>query len=169
MKRKFTARIEGKEFTIEHAEDGQFTVNGKIIDVTRVFAGDRQHLRIGARSFDVSSLRKEEDDIGSYHILLNGMSLHVELEDERAALLKSLGGEKTTKVHSAVLRSPMPGKISRLLVSEGELIEAGQGVLILEAMKMENEIKAPAAGIVKAVRVSESEAVEKNAILIEIS
>ncbi len=168
MKRTFTARIEGQEYTVEHAEDGHIFVNGSLVDVARIFAGDTHHLRIGTRSYDVSSLRKQEED-GNYHLLLNGMSLTVELDDERAALLKSFGGEKSTKVHSAILRSPMPGKISRLLVQEGELIEAGQGVLILEAMKMENEIKSPAAGIVKAVRVSESDAVEKNAILIEIS
>jgi glutaconyl-CoA/methylmalonyl-CoA decarboxylase subunit gamma len=68
-----------------------------------------------------------------------------------------------------MLRSPMPGRIARILVNEGELIEAGQGVLILEAMKMENEIKAPSTGIVKSVRVNEGDAVEKNALLIEIS
>ncbi len=168
MKRTFTARIEGQEFTVEHDDDGTVTVNGRVVAAARIVAGDARHLRIGSRSYDITSLRKEEEN-GSYHLLLNGMSLHIEIEDERAALLKSFGGEKSTKVHSAVLRSPMPGKISRLMVKEGELIEAGQGVLILEAMKMENEIKSPAAGIVKAIRVAESDAVEKNAILIEIS
>ena len=166
MKRTFNAAIDGQEYLIERAEDGSISVNGTPVEVERILAGKAQHLRIGTKTFDVSSLRREEE---GYHLLLNGMSLHVTVEDERAMLLKTFGGEKATKVHSAILRSPMPGKIARVLVSEGELIEAGQGVLILEAMKMENEIKAPAAGIVKVIRVSESDAVEKNAILIEIS
>ncbi|MFZ1731211.1 MAG: biotin/lipoyl-containing protein [Bacteroidota bacterium] len=166
MKRTFNAKVDGKAYLIEHAEDGTISVNGKLVEIERLFAGNAHHLRIGARSYDVSSIRDEEE---GYHILLNGMSLRVELEDERAVLLRAFGGEKATKVHSAILRSPMPGKITRVMVSEGELIEAGQGVLILEAMKMENEIKAPAAGIVKSIRVTESEAVEKNAVLIEIS
>ncbi|MFA6234180.1 MAG: acetyl-CoA carboxylase biotin carboxyl carrier protein subunit [Bacteroidota bacterium] len=166
MKRTFNARIEGKDYEIKRAENGMISVDGHVVDVERLSTGDAHYLRIGTRSYDVSSLRPVDE---SYHVLLNGISLRVEVEDERAALLNAFGGEKATKIHSAILRSPMPGKISRVLVSEGELIEAGQGVLILEAMKMENEIKAPAAGIVKAIRVSESEAVEKNAVLIEIS
>lgn len=166
MKRKFTARIDGKEFQIDH--DGtSLRVNGKPVDVEALRLGGARYLRIGSRIYDVSTLRRDED--GSRRLLLNGKSVRVELEDEVAAMLRSFGGEKATKVHAAVVRSPMPGKITRILVREGELIEAGQGVLILEAMKMENEIKAPAAGIVKAVHVSESDAVEKNAALIEIS
>ena len=166
MKRKFTARIDGKEFVIDH--DGtSLRVNGKSVDVEALRLGNARYLRIGSRIYDVSTLRREED--GSRRLLLNGKSIRIELEDEVAAMLRSFGGEKATKVHAAIVRSPMPGKITRILVREGELIEAGQGVLLLEAMKMENEIKAPAAGIVKAVHVSESDAVEKNAALIEIS
>lgn len=166
MKRTFTARIDGREYRVEQEGD-VLRVNGEEIDAVRIVDGERTVLRIGSRVHDVSTLRHEED--GQYSLLLEGKRLRVELEDEVSALLKSVGGEKTTKMHAAIVRSPMPGKIARVLVQEGELIEAGQGVLILEAMKMENEIKAPAAGIVKAVHVSESDAVEKNAALIEIS
>lgn len=166
MKRTFTARLEGKEYRIEQ-EGAVVRVNGETVDAARIVDGDRTILRIGNRIHDISTLRRETE--GQYALLLNGRRMQVEVEDEVAALLKSVGGEKTTKMHAAVVRSPMPGKIARVLVREGELIEAGQGVLILEAMKMENEIKAPAAGIVKAVHVAESDAVEKNAALIEIS
>lgn len=165
MKRTFTARVGGKEYHIEH-EGETLRVNGVTVDF-EVSGDDGGILRIDHRHFDVSSIRKEDD--GMYVLSLNGKRLRIEIEDEIAALLKRVGGDKATKLHSAVVRSPMPGKIARVLVGIGELIEAGQGVLILEAMKMENEIKAPAAGIVKAIHVSESDAVEKNAALIEIS
>ncbi len=168
MKRTYTARVEGQEYRIESDDDGHVFVDGVAVDVEVLSAGDARFLRVANRRYDISSLRMDAEG-GGYRIRLNGVSLHVALEDEHAALLSSLGLEKATRLHAAILRSPMPGKITRILVSEGELIEAGQGVLILEAMKMENEIKAQAAGIVKAVRVSESDAVEKNAILIEIS
>lgn len=168
MKRTHTARIDGQEYRIERGDDGRVRVNGAAVDCDLLAAGDARFLRIGNHSYDVTSLRPDAEN-GGYTIRLNGVSLHVSVEDEHAALLNALGVEKATRLHSSTLRSPMPGKITRILVREGELIEAGQGVLILEAMKMENEIKAQAAGIVKAVRVSESEAVEKNAILIEIS
>lgn len=166
MSRKFTARIDGKEYVIER--DGtRLMVDGKEMDIDALGLGGTRILRVGSRRFDITSLRREED--GSRTVRINGNLLRVELEDEIAAMLRSFGGEKATKLHAAILRSPMPGRITRVLVREGELIEAGQGVLILEAMKMENEIKAPAAGIVKAVHVSESDAVEKNAALIELS
>ncbi|MBR9974416.1 MAG: hypothetical protein KFF77_02450 [Bacteroidetes bacterium] len=165
MKRTFTARVGGKEYHIEHESD-TLRVNGVTVDF-EVSGDEGGILRIDRHHFDVSAMRKEED--GMYVLSLNGKRLRIEIEDEIAALLKRVGGDKATKLHSAVVRSPMPGKIARVLVGIGELIEAGQGVLILEAMKMENEIKAPAAGIVKAIHVSESDAVEKNAALIEIS
>lgn len=165
MKRRFTARVAGREFRIEH--DGSvFRVEGAAVDITRPDGHDGC-IRIGPRTYDVSAMHREEDR--AYTVSLNGKRIRVELEDEIATLMKRVGADKATKVHSAVVRSPMPGKITRVLVREGELIEAGQGVLLLEAMKMENEIKAPAAGIVKVVHVSESDAVEKNAALIEIS
>ncbi|MDX9758834.1 MAG: acetyl-CoA carboxylase biotin carboxyl carrier protein subunit [Bacteroidota bacterium] len=166
MSRKYTARIDGKEFVIEH-DDGRVLVNGEEVDVEQLRLGSMRILRVGTHRYDVTSLQREDD--GTRSVRLNGKRLRVELEDEVAAMLRSFGGEKATKLHAAIVRSPMPGKITRVLVREGELIEAGQGVLILEAMKMENEIKAPAAGIVKAVHVSESDAVEKNTALIELS
>ena len=62
----------------------------------------------------------------------------------------------------------MPGKIVKLLISEGEEVEQGQGLVVVEAMKMENEIKSPKAGLVKKVGVKEGEAVEAGALLIVV-
>lgn len=168
MKRSLTARVGGKEYRITRDETGAWSIDGEAVDVLRITEHNGVFLRIGSRIYDVSTLRWDEDD-RRYSVHLGGHHFSVEVEDERDALLQAYGGEKATKLHAAVIRSPMPGRIARIFVREGELIEAGQGVLILEAMKMENEIKAPAAGIVKAVRVAEADAVEKNTVLIEIS
>lgn len=164
MKRTFTARVGGKEYRIEH-EGNDLRVNGVTVDVERS-GDDGGILRIDHRHFDVSSIRKEDD--GMYVLSLNGKRLRIEIEDEIAALLKRVGGDKATKLHSAVVRSPMPGKIARLLVGIGELIEAGQGVLILEAMKMENEIPAPCDGVVASLHVAEGAAVNGGDILVSI-
>jgi pyruvate carboxylase subunit B len=63
----------------------------------------------------------------------------------------------------------MPGLVLRVEVEAGQIVEAGTGVVVLEAMKMENEIKAPAPGVVKVVHVSEGQAVDKGVPLVEIT
>jgi pyruvate carboxylase subunit B len=97
-----------------------------------------------------------------------GEAVEVEVMDERTAHIRSLVG--TGKGHSAggPLRAPMPGLVTKVLVEPGVMVTAGQGLLVLEAMKMENELKAPAAGVVLAVRVSAGQAVEKGLPLVEL-
>ncbi|ASJ06533.1 acetyl-CoA carboxylase biotin carboxyl carrier protein subunit [Thermococcus pacificus] len=67
-----------------------------------------------------------------------------------------------------VVTAPMPGKILRILVKEGEQVKTGQGLLILEAMKMENEIPAPKDGVVKKILVKEGDTVDTGQALIEL-
>jgi biotin carboxyl carrier protein len=66
------------------------------------------------------------------------------------------------------ISAPMPGRIVRVLVTAGERIAAGQGVVVVEAMKMENELRSPKDGVVKEVRVQEGAAVESGAVLVVI-
>lgn len=168
MSTVYTVRVNGREYSITRDKNDRLFVNDEEIDVEHVPVAEGMLLRFHNRSFTVHVERTPKEGT-EFLVNVNGTSIPFDLEDEKTALMRSLESEKATKLHSALLRSPMPGKITKVLVAEGELIEAGQGVLILEAMKMENEIKSPAAGIVKAIRVKDADAVEKNAILIEIS
>ncbi|WP_324736735.1 acetyl-CoA carboxylase biotin carboxyl carrier protein subunit [Thermococcus sp. SY098] len=74
----------------------------------------------------------------------------------------------SVSVGGNVVSAPMPGKVLRILVSEGEKVKTGQGLLVLEAMKMENEIPAPKDGIVKKILIKEGDTVDTNQPLIEI-
>jgi biotin carboxyl carrier protein len=67
------------------------------------------------------------------------------------------------------LTAPMPGKIVKVLVNTGDTVEAGQGVLVMEAMKMENELKSGRAGTVQEIKVKEGQAVEMGALLLVIA
>jgi len=165
---RYTATIHGRSYSIVTEEDGSITVNGQAVQVELRRTRQGPLLVSGDKTWEVRLLQADIDG-DSINVALNGKVIPVFLEDERSALLHSLQSEKATRVHSAVIRSPMPGRISKLLVSQGELIETGQGLFILEAMKMENEIKAPCSGIVKHISVNEGDAVEKNVVLIEIS
>jgi biotin carboxyl carrier protein len=87
--------------------------------------------------------------------------------DERTRHIRSLTAGSTGARGPAPLRAPMPGLVVRVLVESGQEVAVGAGVVVLEAMKMENELKAPSAGVVGAIRVGAGEPVEKGQVLVE--
>lgn len=96
-----------------------------------------------------------------------GERLEVEVLDERTRHIRSLTGGGDQRRAAGILKAPMPGLVARVQVQPGDQVEAGAPLVVLEAMKMENELKAAAAGLVKAVRVTPGEAVEKGQVLVE--
>jgi biotin carboxyl carrier protein len=90
-----------------------------------------------------------------------------EVVDERTRHIRSLTAGVNATRGPATVRAPMPGLVVRILVETGQEVAAGAGIVVLEAMKMENELKAPAAGVVKGVRVAAGEPVEKGQVLVE--
>jgi pyruvate carboxylase subunit B len=105
---------------------------------------------------------------GEYTLWLDGYRFDVEALDERTRAIRELSGGSAGPVGPAPLKAPMPGLIVRIHVQVGDQVQAGQGLVVMEAMKMENELRATAAGRVKAVVVATGTAVEKGALLIEL-
>jgi biotin carboxyl carrier protein len=100
-------------------------------------------------------------------VIVNNNRYEVKLKDETDELLEKLGiGAKQHKVQN--IKAPMPGLVLDIKVKPGDTINKGDGILVLEAMKMENIIKAPAQAVVKKINVSKGMAVEKNQVLIEL-
>jgi pyruvate carboxylase subunit B len=166
---KYTVTAGERTFDIDAGPGLRVNVDGKDLPVEFVaLEPGRYMLRVNNRSYEIVA-RTAPDPDGHRMLHVNGRPVTLRMDDATSLLIRSLEGDKASKVHSALVKAPMPGRIARVLVSEGELIEAGQGVCILEAMKMENEIKAAVTGIVKSVRVREGDAVEKNALLLEIA
>ncbi len=97
-----------------------------------------------------------------------GESWTVDVADERTRRLRDVAGPATAGSHGEVIRAPMPGLVLRVDVEEGQPIEPGAGILVLEAMKMENEIRAAHAGTVSKILVEPGSPVEKGAALVEI-
>ncbi|HJR17811.1 MAG TPA: biotin/lipoyl-containing protein [Gemmatimonadales bacterium] len=104
---------------------------------------------------------------GRWALAPGGERWEVEVLDERTRHIRSLAGSVDRQLESAVLKAPMPGLVLRIQVVAGDKVPAGGGLVVLEAMKMENELKSRAAAIVKAIRVQPGEAVEKGQVLIE--
>lgn len=108
---------------------------------------------------DVTRLPAEE-----YEVLIQGDCHKFTLMNEQRRAMMRAGGKGSAG--KAMLTSPMPGKVVKLLVNEGQEVEAGQGVIVVEAMKMENELKSAVAGKVKEIFVKEGEVVESGAKLL---
>jgi pyruvate carboxylase subunit B len=103
---------------------------------------------------------------GRYTLWVDGYRFDVESLDERTRAIRDLSAARAGPAGPAPIVAPMPGLIVRVSVAVGDRVEAGQGVVVMEAMKMENELRATSAGTVTAVEVSPGNAVEKGAILV---
>jgi biotin carboxyl carrier protein len=105
---------------------------------------------------------------GEYTLWVDGFAYQVEAFDERRRAILDLSAASTERTGPAPLVAPMPGLVVRVNVNPGDEVRPGQGLVVMEAMKMENELRASAAGRVRAVFVAPGEAVEKGAKLVEL-
>jgi biotin carboxyl carrier protein len=120
---------------------------------------------------------------GIYSILIGGAAFEAQVESAAAGLIVTLGGRR---IHARVvdlrqwqgrrggsveaegrqqILAPMPGKVVRVLVQQGEKVEAGRGLLVVEAMKMQNEIRSPKTGTVEKLLVTEGQAVNAGEVI----
>jgi pyruvate carboxylase subunit B len=104
---------------------------------------------------------------GAYTLWVDGFRFDGEALDERTRAIRDITAESQKASGPASLNAPMPGLIVRVSVAPGDTVQAGQGLIVMEAMKMENELRASAAGIVKNVLVEPGKAVEKGTLLID--
>jgi acetyl/propionyl-CoA carboxylase alpha subunit len=106
---------------------------------------------------------------GRYTLWVDGHRYEVEALDERARAIRDLSAATATASGPAPVVAPMPGLVVRVSVAVGDVVAAGQGLVVMEAMKMENELRAVAAGTVRRVLVEPGTAVEKGAVLVELA
>jgi len=105
---------------------------------------------------------------GEWNLHLGGRGLRAQVVDERTRVIREMAAVAAGPAGPTPVRAPMPGMVVKVEVAEGDGVRAGQGVVIVEAMKMENELRAQGAGVVVRVHVCEGEAVEKDQILVDI-
>jgi biotin carboxyl carrier protein len=105
---------------------------------------------------------------GRYTLWVDGYRFETEALDERTRAIRDISAASAAPSGPAPIIAPMPGLIIRINVKPGDQIEAGQGVVVMEAMKMENELRATSSGIVRSVEVTPGTAVEKGALLVAL-
>ena len=106
---------------------------------------------------------------GAYTLWVDGFRFDGEALDERTRTIRDITAVSAKASGPAPVNAPMPGLIVRVNVKVGDVVQAGQGVIVMEAMKMENELRASGAGTVKSVNIEPGKAVEKGMVLVEFS
>jgi biotin carboxyl carrier protein len=109
-----------------------------------------------------------EDAEGGMEIIVGGELFHILVQDEWQRRLANIQRKTAVETGETVLRAPMPGQVLRTDVEVGAVVKRGQGLVILSAMKMENEIRSPRDGRIVAVHVAEGDKVDQNADLVTI-
>ena len=154
--------IDGKHYSLElNRAEGHWScrLDGQDVEVDSVLARPNVlSLRIGNHAYEVKCERVG----GDMHLWVGSARFAAEVRDPRslrgrARAVDDQGPKKLT--------APMPGKIIRVLVQTGEKVEAGQGLLVVEAMKMQNEIRSPKSGTVERLLVNEGQPVNAGEIL----
>lgn len=165
---KYLVSVGRHRYAVEVGADG-VSVDGVPVGAVLEFSagGPVAQLRMDGRIARVA-LERVRGVEGAWRVQVGGREVEVTVIDERVGGAVERSGVGRLGSHGAVVRAPMPGLVLAVDVEVGERVGAGRGLVVLEAMKMENEIRAPIAGIVKAVHVRGGEAVEKGAALIEL-
>lgn len=133
-------------------------------------SGGRYSLIVAGRSYEVfarSISKPDEKEFQTYEIFLDGERFEVKVEDERTKLLAGLT-RAGAGVGEARVLAPMPGLVVNVLVEAGATVEQGQPVVVLEAMKMENDLPAPMEGTIKEIQVQKGQTVDQGQVLVVI-
>ncbi|MEO6305553.1 MAG: acetyl-CoA carboxylase biotin carboxyl carrier protein subunit [Bacteroidia bacterium] len=115
-------------------------------------------------NIDVIKINVEEKTLV---VKINSVKFNLQLKDKYDELLHSLGLDNLATKKVNEIKAPMPGMVLNILVKEGDEVNKGDALIVLEAMKMENILKSPSHGIIKKIPISKGVAVEKNQILIQ--
>ncbi len=131
-------------------------------------AGLHHMIRVNDRLHEVIPITIDGAEPGEHAMLVNGHHVRLRVLDAQAAEEQALAATVGHVHKAAVVKAPMPGRIIAIHASVGDAVKKGDGIVTLEAMKLENEIKCPTNGTLKALHVTVSDAVEKNALIAEI-
>ncbi len=164
---KYIVDVGGQRITVE-LDGTHVLVNGERIAATleNIDGTPVRLLRVGDTVHRVVARR--DGARGRYALDVDGWQFAAEALDERTRAIRDLAAQSATASGPAPLVAPMPGLVVRVLVEPGAEVAAGQGLVVIEAMKMENELRAASAGRVTAVRAEAGTAVNKGAVLVEL-
>jgi len=164
---RYVVTVHGQTYEVDLGPDGTM-VDGVPVtaDFEHVEGTSLRSLLVDGRSFRILGQR---DASGTWSLHVGGRRYRGEAVDERTLAIREMTGVAAGPLGPRPVRAPMPGMMVKIEVAVGDTVEAGQGVAIVEAMKMENELKAESAGVVTRIHVEVGQAVDKDQILIDLA
>jgi biotin carboxyl carrier protein len=163
---RYVTRIGDTEYSIEVLGKGRVSVNGRAVDVDfeNISGQPVYSMVIDGKSYEAYVYEGDEE----WQVLLLGQQYPVQVEDEREKRLRAAAGGTLADSGEFNLKAPMPGLIVSVAVEQGQQVEKGTVLVILESMKMQNELKAPRAGTVSRIKIKPGETVEQRQTLITL-
>ncbi len=163
---KYITTVDNKEYLVEIVDEKHISINGKIyeVDFESVSGQPVYSLIVDGKSHE--SYVQQGDD--NWQVLLRGRLYPVTVEDEREKRLRAAAGGGVAEAGEFLLKAPMPGLVVAIPVEEGQEIKKGQVILILESMKMQNELKSPRDGTIGRIRIKTGETVEQRQTLLSV-
>lgn len=186
---RYVVTVNGRQHTIDLEENGHLrsvTLNSRPLTIDWRLLGrsqpaathpddpkaDQYSLLVGNQSYaayarSLEETTRDEHSGRRIEVLVQGQPYLVEVQDARSQALASLAAG-THASGEAAIRAPMPGLVSNVLVTLGESVQRGQTIVVLEAMKMENDLTTPRAGRVRTIRVTKGQTVSQDDVLASI-
>ncbi len=163
---KYVTTIDDKDFEIEVVDEHHIRIGDRLlqVDFESVSGQPVFSLILDGKSYESFVYQGEED----WDVLLRGRQYQAKVVDEREKRLKAAAGGGALEGGEFHLKAPMPGLVVAILIEEGQEVKKGQVMLILESMKMQNELKAPRDGVMGRVRVKAGESVEQRQTLLSV-
>jgi biotin carboxyl carrier protein len=163
---KYITSTEGYEFEIEILDEHRIAIDGKIhtISFESINGQPVYSLLIDTESFD-AYVREGENE---WEVLLRGLLYRTQVIDEREQRLRAASQDDLIQSNEFFLKAPMPGLVIDVPVRDGQEVAKGDVLMVLESMKMQNELKSPQDGVVSSVRVKVGERVERRQTLLSV-
>ena len=164
---RYHVSLRNRTYVID-VDGGAVTVDGERLEShwAAVPGTPLMHLLLGKDSWTVAC---QQLDGRRWAFGAVGERFEVEVQDDRSRQIEALTGQGRKAAVGGVVKAPMPGLVVRVEVSQGEAVEAGAGLVVVEAMKMENELRASHKGVVEQIHVQAGDRVEKGAPLVTLS
>lgn len=166
---RYHVAVRGRAFVVDVEPDG-VKVDGRPAAVDLALTPDSpvRHLVLDGASWTV--VAEPGATPGTWRLTLSGASaIEAEVIDDRTRAIRAMMGSSGARRGPEPLKAPMPGLVLAVDVAEGDIVEAGRPVVVIEAMKMQNELRTQARGLVEKVLVSPGVAVERGAVLVEFA
>ena len=165
---RYVVSLRGEDHEVVVAADGGVVIDGRRREASLVRTSPPAGHSLLLDGTSVPLLARGGSG-GRWEIDLGGCTFSAEVLDERQAKVRALSAIAGGKTAIAPLKAPMPGLVVQVAVEEGAVVDAGETVIIVEAMKMENELRAAAAARVARILVGAGDAVAKGQVLVEFS